>query len=169
MQMRLAKRQVTDTGEIRTIVKECRTVRLGLADEEGMFIVPMSFGYEWADPGSRLVLWLHSARDGRKARALAAAGDAGAPVALEMDVEDGVIRGDFSCAYSFAYRSIMGWGVARSVQGPELKRHGLGRIMAHLAPGEPAVFSPEAIERTDVWRVEVTELTAKRRAPKVSA
>lgn len=167
-EMRRAKREVTDAGELRGIVEACRTVRLGLVDAEGVFIVPMSFGYDWpeGDGGARITLWLHSAGAGRRTEALLAAGAgtaAGAPVAIEMDVEDGVTTGDYACAYSFAYRSIMGSGRARRIDGSAEKRRGLERIMDHLAPGAPVAFSPEAIDRVTVWRVDVERFRGKRR------
>lgn len=167
-EMRRAKREVTDAGELRGIIEACRTVRLGLVDAEGVFIVPMSFGYDWpeGDDGARLTLWLHSAGAGRRTEALLATGAgtaAGAPVAIEMDVEDGVTTGDYACAYSFAYRSIMGTGRAHVVTDADEKVRGLRRIMEHLAPGAPVTFSPEAVERVSVLRVDVERLSGKQR------
>lgn len=168
-QMRLAKREVTDAEALRGIVEACQTVRIGATDDEGMFIVPMSFGYDWGtdDAGApRLTLWLHSAGEGRKAAAFAANGDAGAAVAIEMDCEDGVITGDYACSYSFAYRSIMGTGRIYPVASGEDKVYGLTRIMEHLAPGAPQAFGPGVLDRTAIWRVEVTAFTGKQRQPK---
>lgn len=166
--MRRAKREVTDSEELRAIVEGCRTVRLGASDDEGLFIVPLNFGYDWevaAEDGQpRLTLWLHSADAGRKADVFNAHGDAGVPVAIEMDIEGGVTMGDYSCAYSFAYRSIMGTGRIVPVTDPAGKLHGLERIMAHLAPDAPVMFSPEAVNRVAVWRVDVGHFTGKHRA-----
>ena len=190
--MRLAKREVTDTETLRAMIDACKTVRLGLADSEGIFIVPVNFGYTWdvpaqdpripngtasmstrpgavpARPGAapHLTLWIHSAAEGRKATALAAASAAATPVAIEMDIEDGLIRGSYACAYSFAYRSIMGTGIACAVTSPSEKWQGLERIMEHLAPGEEAAYATEAIERVAVWRIDVTAFTGKQREPK---
>ena len=190
--MRLAKREVTDTETLRAMIDACKTVRLGLADSEGIFIVPVNFGYTWNVPargphtpngpasmGMRpgavpacpaaaphLTLWIHSATEGRKAAALAAAEAAATPVAIEMDIEDGLIHGSYACAYSYAYRSIMGTGIAHAVTSPSEKRQGLEHIMEHLAPGEEAAYAPEAIERVAVWRIDVTAFTGKQRATK---
>ena len=43
--MRLAKREVTETEALRQILEDCDVVRLGLTDEDGMFIVPVNFGF----------------------------------------------------------------------------------------------------------------------------
>ena len=44
--MRLSKREITDMAVIREILEECDVVRLGLKDDEGMFIVPVNYGYD---------------------------------------------------------------------------------------------------------------------------
>lgn len=207
--MRRVKRQVTDPEALKAIVDACKTVRLGAADEHGIFIVPMSFGYEFDAPevadvsagevaeentligeaacgnapaneilsesGSgfvrntaatiaapKLTLWLHSATEGRKARAFAD----GMRVAVEMDLEDGVITGDYSCSYSYAYRSIMGQGHIHRVEDKAAKLKGLKLIMGHMAPGSHVEFADEAVERVAVWRVDVEHFTGKQRAAK---
>lgn len=172
--MRLAKREITDPDALRAIVEACPTVRVGAVDDEGVFVVPMSFGYEWDEAASapcaeapactssshpRLTLWLHSAREGRKAAAF----DTGGRVAIEMDIQDGVISGDFACAYSYAYRSIMGSGRITREDDPARMRHALARIMAHLAPDAPTDFADNAIARTNIYRVDVDRLTGKQR------
>ena len=189
--MRLAKRQVTDNNAIEGIISSCDVVRIGCADDEGMFIVPMNFGYEWdacetpacageasddidagegivnapADNANRtLTLWLHCAQVGRKADAFAKT----PRVAIEMDCEDGLISGSYACAYSFAYRSIMGTGRVMPVLDAASKRHALTKIMEHVAPGAPITYSDEAIERVAVYRIDVDTLTAKQRAPKTA-
>ena len=99
MNMRLAKREVREANALRAIVDSCQTVRVGAVDEEGMFIVPMSFGYDWEldESGTpRLTLWLHSAGEGRKAAAFRANGNAGVDVAIEMDCEDTASRASWS-------------------------------------------------------------------------
>ena len=167
--MRLAKRAVTEPGALREIVEACRTVRLGAVDDEGMFIVPVSFGYDWEldEVGTpHLTLWLHSAGEGRKATAFAAHGADGVEVTIEMDCEDGVITGDYACAYSFAYRSIIGAGRIFPVSNRDEKARGLARIMAHMAPDAPGTFPDTALDRVAVWRIEVDHFTGKQRQPK---
>lgn len=161
--MRRAKRAVDNLDELRGIVEKCPVVRVGSHDAEGAFIVPMSFGYEVeaSDDGAdaRWTFWLHCAAEGRKTDAWAA----DPLVALELDVPVGVIGGDYSCAYSYAYESVMASGCASRVTDPAQKVRGLSAIMGHMAPGAPAEFKPEAVERVDVWRVDVEHLTGKRR------
>lgn len=164
--MRQAGRQLRSAGQLHDVVEACQTVRIACADEEGLFIVPMSFGYDWADPEEidadepRLALWVHSAGAGRKADAF----DREPRVAIEMDVQDGVIAGAYACAYSYAYRSIMGTGTIHRIQGTEAKRYGLTRIMQHLAPEASAGFTDQALARTNIYCIDIDHFTGKQRA-----
>lgn len=164
--MRQAGRQLRSAGQLHDVVEACQTVRIACADEEGLFIVPMSFGYDWADPEEidadepRLALWVHSAGAGRKADAF----DREPCVAIEMDVQDGVIAGTYACAYSYAYRSIMGTGTIHRIQGTDAKRYGLARIMQHLAPEASAGFTDQALARTNIYCIDIDHFTGKQRA-----
>lgn len=161
--MRRTNRQITDPAEVRALVERCHTVRVGAVDEDGVFVVPLNFGYEWV--GGRLVLYLHSASEGRKAEAFSH----GPRVAIEMDVELGVITGGYACAYSFSYQSIMGSGLISPVANVDEKRRALELIMRHMAPDAPRdssgkfSFSDEAVERVAIFRIDVDELAAKQR------
>lgn len=164
--MRQAGRQLRSAGQLHDVVEACQTVRIACIDEEGLFIVPMSFGYDWADPEEidaeepRLALWVHSAGQGRKADAF----DREPRVAIEMDMQDGVIAGTYACAYSYAYRSIMGTGTIHRIQGTEAKRYGLTRIMQHLAPEASAGFTDQALARTNIYCIDIDHFTGKQRA-----
>lgn len=162
--MRRSKREITSASELRDVIGRARVLRVGFVDDEGMAVVPMNYGFEWnlASDGNSQELptfWLHSAGEGRKAEAWASSPE----VALELDVEGGVIGGDFSCAYSFAYESVMAWGRIRSVASPAEKLRGLTAIMAHMAPDAPVHFSDEAVAHVAVWRIDVERISGKRR------
>lgn len=213
--MRRAKREVTDSTELKAIIERAQVLRVGFADDEGIAVMPMNFGLEWnldkqegvreedsraegnraeatTAKGARAgdaqagdvqaettstegiqapapagtggvsslpTFWLHSAGAGRKAEAWSRSPE----VALELDVEGGVIGGDFSCAYSFAYASVMAWGRIHPVTDTAEKLRGLEALMAHMAPDAPVHFSPEAVAHVSVWRVDAERLTGKRR------
>ena len=46
--MRLHKRELRDPEIIREILEECDVVRFGAQDEEGMFIIPVNYGYDFS-------------------------------------------------------------------------------------------------------------------------
>ena len=160
--MRLAKREVRETEELRWILEDCDVVRIGLTDEEGMFIVPVNYGYELLEKEDGTLDWklyFHSAAQGRKAEAFAKE-----PVAaLELDREGGVIRGDYTCSYSYAYQSIMGTGKIRKLESESEKRYGFEKIMEHLAPDAELKFDENLLKAADVYCIEVISFTGKER------
>ena len=159
--MRLEKREIKDPQALQDIIGTCRVLRLGMTDDEGLFIVPVSFGYDLEQDGKdlKLTLYIHGAKAGRKADAIS-----GNPeIAIEMDCMDGIITGDYTCSYSCAYRSIMGTGTIQRLTGDDEKRYALTRIMEHMAPDAHIAFSPEMLDRTDVCRIDVRHFTGKAR------
>ena len=122
--MRLIKRQVTDADAIKDIVDSAQILHIGAMDGDGMFVVPVNYGYRWhkeRDGAESLSLYLHSAREGRKAEAFFAGGKGGVRVAIELEEDRGNITGTFACAYSRSYRSIMGSGIVFAVDDPSEK------------------------------------------------
>ena len=162
--MRLSKREITDMNTIREILEECDVVRLGLRDDEGMFIVPVNYGYdlEIYEERTELKLYIHGSGEGRKADAIAADPHA----AIEMDCRHQIITGDYTCSYSYSYRSIMGNGKVRRAADEQEKVYGLTKIMEHMAPGAEIEFSPAMLERTEVFCIEMGKFTAKERKAK---
>lgn len=172
--MRRVHREIQGPDAIHALIDACQTVRIGTADGNGPFVVPMSFGYVWDEEGWQkmregstehpvpLRLYLHSAADGRKARCFASS----PRVAIEMDRELGVIASSYACSYSFSYQSIMGAGTIVPVEDGNAKAEALARLMEHMAPGTSVSFPPEAVSRVAIWRIDVDELSGKERYPK---
>lgn len=172
--MRLSKRQIQNPDLIIQTLEDCDVLRLGLTDEEGMFIVPVNFGYEICEntaaeapltasekpPAIRL--YFHSAAQGRKADALAKNPRA----AIEMDCAHQLITGDYSCNYSYAYRSIMGSGTVRLLTEKEEKIHGLNLIMKHVSAAAPVSYKEESLNRVNVYCIEEISYTGKMREQK---
>ena len=85
--MRLKNREIKDQETLRELIDDCVVVRIGAMDKEGMFIVPVNYGYEWEDikdSAPSLKLYFHSASQGRKADAFSRE----PVVALELDREE---------------------------------------------------------------------------------
>lgn len=66
--MRRKDREVTCEADKLAILDECKVCRVALQDEQGLYIVPMNFGYQYES--DRLTLYFHSAKSGRKITAL---------------------------------------------------------------------------------------------------
>ena len=162
--MRLHKREITDPEILREIIEECDVVRIGASDSDGIFVVPVNYGYDLSFQNGKadLKLYIHGAGEGRKAEAFAS----NPLVAVEMDRMVSVISGDYTCSYSYSYRSIMGNGKVRRAADEQEKVYGLTKIMEHMAPGAEIEFSPAMLERTEVFCIEMGKFTAKERKAK---
>lgn len=161
--MRRKEREVTDREGLEAILDECQCCRIGFYDRGQVYIVPVSYG--WAREGEGYVLYFHGARAGRKYE-LARANPT---VGFELDGGYQLMPGQLACAYSAAYRSIVGAGTLRLLDGREEKRRGLERIMLHTAGPDDWRFSDEALDAAAVFRLEVTELSGKEHRPPIAA
>ena len=130
--MRRADREVTDRKQLEEILQACHAVHIGAQDGDGMFVVPMNYGFHLE--GDRLTLYVHSAQEGRKVSAFRAGGT----VAFEMDCGHALRTADTACAHSYTYRSIMGSGrhpAPWTGPGGEARRPGAASCAAHDRPG----------------------------------
>ena len=179
--MRRSDRQITDIGIIDDVFERAKIVRIGFIDEgvDGgqVYLVPVNYGYEKTDSGVRL--YFHGAKAGRKYE-LALANPR---VGLELDVDYQLVEGPLACNYGALYRSIIGNGRLCVVNDRDEALHGLSLIMdtalmdpahrgtthmgtAHMdasVGAHPWEFSPEIVERTAVFRLDVDSFTCKSR------
>lgn len=63
-EMRRKDRRVTDEALIDSILKECGVVRIGLYDEDRIYVVPVNYGYTYED--GRLSIYFHGGRSGHR-------------------------------------------------------------------------------------------------------
>ena len=138
--MRRKDFEVTDPQAIDEIIRACHCCRLGFADGEDCYIVPLSFGF--CHEVAR-VLYFHSAREGRKLELARKYGRA----AFEMDCGYTLHRAEAPCKYSCAVRSVMGSGSIREILDPAEKREALRHILNHTAGPQQWRF-PEGAENT---------------------
>ena len=152
--MRRRDREVTDLKELEIILQECMVVRLGLQDDEGIFVVPMNYGY--CLEGEKLTLYLHSAQEGRKVAAFRQ----GETAAFEMDCCHALQTAETACAHSFGYRSLMGTGTLQELTSPGEKRTALEQIMAHMT-GRTWEIPERALDSVAVFALCVKRWTGK--------
>lgn len=155
--MRRSDRQVTDPGQITEMLQSCMVMRVALQDGEGLYIVPVNYGFEHRD--GRLVLYFHGAYEGRKAEALRRP----IPVVFEMDGGMELVEAQQACAYGCRYFSVMGNGTARTVTDVAEKKRGLAILMKHQT-GRDFEFTDVMAQSTAVFAIDVDGLSAKRRA-----
>ena len=138
------------------ILEQCKILRLAMQDGEGLYIVPLSFGYVTHE--DTLSFYIHSAKEGRKVTAMTP----GCPVAFELDCGFQLQEGDTACKYSCGFASLIGSGRANLVTDPAEKALGLTSLMRHQT-GKDFTFTEEQTRSTAIFRVDVETMTGKRK------
>ena len=156
--MRRKDRELHDPEQLEAILKECSVVRIAAQDQEGLFVVPMNFGYRLE--GEKLTLFVHSAPEGRKVSAFRKGGT----VAFEMDCGHALRTADTACGHSYTYQSIMGTGTVAEIQDLGKKQQALESIMTHLT-GQNWQVPCQGAERTAVFALEASHWTGKANRP----
>lgn len=154
--MRRKDREVTDKQELRDIIDTCKVCRVATSDGQGLYIIPLNFGYLYEE--EKLTLYIHSAKLGRKTEAFAA----DAHIAFEMDCGHRLLEGKVACQYGFTFRSITGTGEIHLVDDVEEKKLGLTAMMKHQT-GQDFAFEDRMVNAVAVYRIDVTEFTGKQR------
>jgi nitroimidazol reductase NimA-like FMN-containing flavoprotein (pyridoxamine 5'-phosphate oxidase superfamily) len=154
--MRKKEREVTDIAELESIISRSDVCRVAFADKDVPYIVTMNFGYMHGEHGS---LYFHCANEGRKLEMIRKNNY----VCFELDTDHEIKTGKLACDYGMKYSSIVGFGFVAKVNDNEEKIKGLNYIMEHYAgPGEFS-YRTEMLSVTTVLRLDVTEMTGKRR------
>ena len=123
--MRRKDREVTELNELKQIIDQCKVCRIAMQDEAGLYIVPMNFGYTFDN--NQLILFFHSAKEGRKINALKENSD----VCFEMDCNHSLITANVTCNYGYSFKSIIGNGKAVFIDDVGEKKTALSTLMKH--------------------------------------
>ncbi|WP_419785189.1 pyridoxamine 5'-phosphate oxidase family protein [Pseudodesulfovibrio sp.] len=145
------RKGITDNSAVITdILNRAEVLWLALADEDGPYSVPVNF----AVAGD--IIYIHSGLTGRKAACL----ESGAPLAFSTAVD--VRRrpgGDDACDQGYHFRSIMGRGTPRLLEGEE-KMAGLDAItMKHL--GRMLPYKEKVLPITALYAIDIESVTAR--------
>lgn len=152
--MRRSDKEITERAEIDRVIRQATVCRLAMADEEGPYIVPLSFGYDGE------TLYFHSAREGKKLSILRKH----PKVCFEFDVAVEASPGETPCKWSMAYRSVIGFGEAEFIASPEGRCKALDRIVAHYSDGSSFAYTEAALSGVSVFQVNIREVSGKRSA-----
>ncbi len=161
--MRRKDREVKDFEDIIRIVDECEIVRLGLADGDFPYIVPVNFAYEVKN--GALVLYIHGAQSGRKFELLSknkvCSFEMDVPLMMECIEEKGDV--------TMRYKSVMGKASVEFLEGEERKKAIDEVIMARHEETKKFEYNRSAIAHTAVAKLTVTELSGKANLPQSGA
>lgn len=152
--MRRKDRELTEEKQILEIIKKCKVCRLAVQDRDGLYLVPLNFGY--AFDGGNLTLYFHSAKEGRKMDAL----QENPKVCFEMDCEHALIEADSPCGYGYEFASVIGNGTAEIIEDAGEKIQALSLLMQHQT-GKMFTFTEQMAESAAVIKVTAYSFTAK--------
>ena len=150
------ERQVTDPAQIRHILDTGKVLHLGLAVNDEPYVVPMNYGYVMEE--DRLVLYLHSALQGKKLDMIRK----NPRVFFEIDCDLMPFEGRVPCQYGLVYSSIMGHGTATIVEDVEEKKQAM-KVLMKTQTGKDFSFEDRLVSIVAVIRIDVSEYTAKHR------
>lgn len=148
--MRRKDKAIDEFAEIEEIVRRSLVCRLGLAEENRPYIVPLSFGFK------DNTLYFHSAPEGKKIEILRK----NSRVCFEFDLDHEVLVDEKACKWGMKYRSVIGFGKAFIVEDIQEKKQGLNAIMEHYS-GRTYEYPEAAINNTLVIKIEIESMTGK--------
>ena len=149
--MRRTDREITDIVEIESILNGAMVCRIGLADGNEPYIVPVCFGYL---PGT---IYLHSSLYGKKIAMV----EKNPKVCFEVDQCDTILQNEVPCVWGMRYRSIIGFGRASLIADNTEKKQGLNCIIRHYG-GSSYEFSDDEIKTVCVIRIDIDSMTGKK-------
>lgn len=157
--MRKKDREITDINEIIKIIKKCKICRLAFFDENYPYIIPLNFGYDYNSKNSKLDLYFHGAKEGKKLDLIRKNNN----VAFEMDCSTNLIKGKKPCNYTMEFESLCGNGKLEILKNTD-KIHGLKFIMNQYSDKTHvnADFNEKIVESTAVFKLKVNEITGKK-------
>lgn len=150
--MRRQDKEITDRGEIDSILRSNSICHLAMVDEGRPYVVPMTYAYDGRD------LYFHSAREGRKVEVLHRTDR----VCFEVSCDFQPAQAGQVCRRATKYRSVIGTGRASFIEDPEGKRRALDLLMAQVYGPGTRDYVEEAVGNILIIKVAVDSLSGKR-------
>ncbi|MDV4342708.1 pyridoxamine 5'-phosphate oxidase family protein [Methanoculleus sp. YWC-01] len=149
--MRRKDKEITDPALLSAILREAFVCRIGLADGDWPYLVPMNFVYSGGH------VYLHSAGEGRKIEIL----KRNSRVCFETETGVELVRSERACDFGARYISIIGTGTASFVTDLAEKGRVFDLFMEKYAGGGNWSYPEAALRAVTVIRVDVETLTGK--------
>jgi uncharacterized protein len=154
--MRRKDRELTSKEELLSILEEADVCRIAIQTGKAPYIVPLNYGYSWVD---RLVIYFHSAGEGRKIDLMQKNGTVG----FEIDTAHELVQDAQACNWGMKYKSIIGTGNVVFIEDEKEKALTLQAIMKKYGfPGHPE-FNGPMLQKTKVYKLIVEEISGKQK------
>lgn len=153
--MRRRDREVTDFETILGIINECDIIRIGLADGEFPYIVPLNFAYTVLE--KQIEFYVHGAMAGRKFELM----NKNKKCSFEMDIPL-----EMDCMFekkdvTMRYKSVMGTADITFLEEEEKQNAIDNIIMNRYKETRNFDYNRKMVAVTAVAKLTVTNLTAK--------
>jgi uncharacterized protein len=139
-----------DQTKIVGIIAKAKVCRLGLADGNQPYVVPLSFGYH------EMALYFHTGKKGRKMEIL----KKNNRVCFEMETDLEILPADNPCKWNMGYKSVVGYGRAVILEDPTEKQKALDVIVKHYG-GTPMEYDEKRVNGLAVIKLEIDGMTGK--------
>jgi nitroimidazol reductase NimA-like FMN-containing flavoprotein (pyridoxamine 5'-phosphate oxidase superfamily) len=149
--LRRKEKEIRSKEEVESVIQKALVCRLGMADENGPYIVPLSFGYRDG------FLFFHSAKEGKKIDILRK----NKKVCFEIDTDHEIVESEKACKWGMEYKSVIGFGNAFIIEDIESIKAALDVIMDHYS-GRTFEYQDEVLRKTVVIKVEIESMTGKK-------
>lgn len=153
------EREITDPNQIDEILRSCMHLHLGLVDEGKPYVVPLNYGITKDEEDGHYIIYLHSGNTGRKLEIIRKNQDC--CFTMERNVQP--FEGRIACQHGTAYECIMGTGRVHIIDDSTEKMKALEILMCTQTGRSDFAFDERMISIVTVMRIDVEELTAKRR------
>ncbi len=160
--MRRKEREITSLSDLKEILEKADICRIAIGGSAIPYIVPLNFGFTWEN---NLEIFFHCASEGRKLDLLSKNNLVG----FEIDIDHELITHNQAdskkaCNWGMKYKSIIGTGKITEISDETGKKAALDKIMLHYGLlTEKLDYEKEIFNRTKILRLEVLEMTGKKR------
>ena len=153
--MRRRDREVTDFKTILGIIDECNIIRIGLADGDFPYVVPLNFAYTVS--GKQIEFYIHGAIAGRKYELM----NRNKKCSFEMDIPLGMDCMVEKKDVTMRYKSVMGTADISFLEGEEKQSAIDNIIMNRYKETRNFDYNRKMVAVTAVAKLTVIDLTAK--------
>lgn len=157
--MRRREREITDPAEIDKILNTSQYLHLGLVDDGMPYVVPLNYGVVKDPADGHYIIYLHGAHEGRKLDIIRKNPNC----FFTMECNVAPFEGRMACQYGTVYECAMGFGKVKIVEDPQEKIAALVALMKTQTGKDNFQFDERMVSIVTVMRIDVEELTAKRR------
>ena len=159
-EMRLREKEITDPGEIRTILETCAICRLGFSEGGVPYVIPINYGYSYVD--GVITVFFHCAGEGRKIDIIRQT-----PIACfeidRVEREDPKSNPD---KIAVKWESLIGTGTVQFVTDFHEKRKLLGKMMrvflGYNPHYRPNPLTDDRVHGVTMFKIVLEEFKAKR-------